>query len=100
MNPLPRARDETLLGAFGNRQRALFGSKLADYWFPVTQGGDIALLYGVLKRLIDSAQVDHAFVEQHTQGFAELAERARQLDWATLEAGSGLPRPVSRNWPT
>ncbi len=71
---------------------ALFGSKLADYWFPVTQGGDIALLYGVLKRLIDSAQVDHAFVEQHTQGFAELAERARQLDWATLEAGSGLPR--------
>jgi anaerobic selenocysteine-containing dehydrogenase len=34
---------------------ALFGTNLADHWFPVAQGGDIALLYGVLKRLLDTA---------------------------------------------
>ncbi len=30
---------------------AVFGTEIADYWFPVTQGGDIAFLYGVLKIL-------------------------------------------------
>ena len=28
---------------------AMFGTDIADYWFPVSQGGDIAFLYGVLK---------------------------------------------------
>ncbi|MBA2270705.1 MAG: molybdopterin-dependent oxidoreductase, partial [Chthoniobacterales bacterium] len=30
---------------------ALFGTEIADYWFPVSQGGDIAFLSGVLKIL-------------------------------------------------
>src|SRR3954468_611058 len=32
---------------------ALFGTDIADDWFPVAQGGDIAFLYGALKRLIE-----------------------------------------------
>ena len=71
---------------------ALFGTNLADHWFPVAQGGDIALLYGVLKRLLDTDKVNRDFIAQHTSGFDELAARARQLPWETLEAGSGLPR--------
>lgn len=71
---------------------ALFGTNLADHWFPVAQGGDIALLYGVLKRLLDTGNVNRDFVEKHTTGFAALEERARQLTWEQLEAGSGLPR--------
>src|SRR2546426_268601 len=33
---------------------ALFGSSFMDYWFPVSQGGDIAFLYGVIKILVDN----------------------------------------------
>jgi len=71
---------------------ALFGTNLADHWFPVAQGGDIALLYGVVKRLIDTGSVNRDFVEKHTTGFAALESRARQLTWDELEVGSGLPR--------
>lgn len=71
---------------------ALFGTNLADHWFPVAQGGDIALLYGVLKRLSETNSVDESFIERHTHGFAELVERTKSLAWETLEAGAGLPR--------
>ncbi len=71
---------------------ALFGSDLADYWFPVGQGGDIAFLYGVLKHLIATGRVNRAFVSEHTNGWDEVAARAAALDWPELEIGSGLPR--------
>ncbi len=71
---------------------ALFGSDLADYWFPVAQGGDIAFLYGVLKHLIATGRVNREFVEAHTSGWDELEARAAGLDWGELETASGLPR--------
>jgi molybdopterin-dependent oxidoreductase alpha subunit len=71
---------------------ALFGSDLADYWFPVGQGGDIAFLYGTIKHLDARGLIDAAFLEQHTTGWSELAARARELEWPELERSSGLPR--------
>ena len=71
---------------------ALFGSDLADHWFPVAQGGDIAYLYGTLKALIARDGVDHGFVHAHTNGFDELARQAAALDWTALESASGLSR--------
>ncbi len=71
---------------------ALFGTDVADHWFPVAQGGDVAFLYGVIKRLIEVQGCDQAFVNGHTTGFAELAERAGRMKWAELEAASGLTR--------
>jgi len=71
---------------------ALFGSDLADYWFPVGQGGDIPFLYGALKHLIESGRIDREFVAEHTNDWAELETRARSLEWADLEKGCGLPR--------
>jgi molybdopterin-dependent oxidoreductase alpha subunit len=71
---------------------ALFGTDLADYWFPVGQGGDIPFLYGALKHLIETGKIDRAFVDAHTTDWAALEERARSFEWAELEKGSGLPR--------
>jgi molybdopterin-dependent oxidoreductase alpha subunit len=71
---------------------ALFGTNLADHWFPVAQGGDIALLYGVLKRLVETDKVDRGFVAAHTSGFDALEAQVKELSWETLEAGSGLSR--------
>src|SRR5690606_14610953 len=71
---------------------ALFGTDIADYWFPVAQGGDIAFLYGVLKRLDETGRVDHAFLLEHTSGWDTLASRARSLTWSALESAAGLPR--------
>ena len=71
---------------------ALFGSDLADYWFPVGQGGDIPFLYGVLKHLIATGRVDRSFVDAHTTDWAEVEARAVSLDWTELETGAGLTR--------
>ena len=71
---------------------ALFGSDLADYWFPVAQGGDTPFLYGVLKHLIEAGQIDREFIASHTTGWAEVEAQARALDWTQLEQGSGLSK--------
>lgn len=71
---------------------ALFGTPIADYWFPVSQGGDIAFLYGVIKILLTRGWYDRAFVEQHTEGLSELQAQIEALDLAALEQQSGLDR--------
>jgi molybdopterin-dependent oxidoreductase alpha subunit len=71
---------------------AVFGSDLADYWFPVAQGGDIAFLYGVLKILIANGWYDKSFVEKHSEGFSELKEKVESLDWIAIQGQSGLTR--------
>ena len=45
---------------------AVFGTDITDYWFPVSQGGDIAFLYGVLKILVDRKWLNEEFIStQH-----------------------------------
>src|SRR5215210_37060 len=41
---------------------ALFGTEIADYWFPVQQGGDIAFLSGVIKILIENDWINYSFI--------------------------------------
>lgn len=71
---------------------ALFGTDIADYWFPVSQGGDIAFIYGVLKTMFANGWQDEAFIQNRTEGFAELKRQAEALDWKTLEAQAGVGR--------
>ncbi|MBI3417660.1 MAG: FdhF/YdeP family oxidoreductase [Verrucomicrobia bacterium] len=71
---------------------ALFGTDIMDYWFPVSQGGDIAFLYGVLKFLIERDWLNHEFIAQHTVDFQLLKLKTENLPLETLEAQSGLSR--------
>lgn len=71
---------------------ALFGTDIADYWFPVAQTGDVAFLYGVIKILFERGWVDRQFIENHTAGADELRAEAEKLEWNQLEEGSGLDR--------
>ncbi len=71
---------------------ALFGTDIADYWFPISQGGDIAFLYGVLKVVFSHGWHDRSFIDRSTVGFRELRERVESFDWPILEAQSGLSR--------
>lgn len=71
---------------------AVFGTDIMDYWFPVTQGGDIAFLYGVLKILFEENWLAHDFIRDHTVGVDDLRAACAAQDWATLEAQAGLTR--------
>ena len=74
-----------------NLDSALFGTDLADDWYAVSQGGDIAFLYGVIKHLDAAGLTDETFLRDHTRGWEELVARARELDWSMLEQAAGLP---------
>ena len=71
---------------------ALFGTDLADEWYAVAQGGDIAFLYGALKALFAAGLADPKFIDDHTSGCAALRKKSAALDWAELENASGLSR--------
>ncbi len=71
---------------------ALFGTGIADWWFPVTQGGDIAFIAGVLKVLIERGWVNRDFIASHTAGFEELRAGLDRTGFAMLEKSAGLPR--------
>ncbi|MFL6531558.1 MAG: molybdopterin-dependent oxidoreductase, partial [Chthoniobacterales bacterium] len=73
-------------------ESALFGTEIADYWFPVAQGGDIAFVSGVMKILIENDWINYSFIDRHTAGFQELCAKVASLDWNELEQQAGLTR--------
>lgn len=71
---------------------ALFGTSIADHWFDVHTGGDLAFLIGVLRALIEAGGVVEPFVRDRTTGFAEARARALATPWETITRDSGAPR--------
>jgi len=71
---------------------SVFGSKIADYWFPVHTGGDIAFLYGVMKIIFQNGWHDEGFIDSRTEGFEALRREAEKVEWERLEAQSGVSR--------
>ncbi|MFN0067869.1 MAG: molybdopterin-dependent oxidoreductase [Limisphaerales bacterium] len=79
---------------------ALFGTDLADWWFPVTQGGDIAFLYGVLKELIEGGGVNEEFIRGHAdaESWEALRFQVSNLKFEILEQQAGLPRAAMKEF--
>lgn len=71
---------------------AVFGTTVADRWFDVHTGGDLAFLVGTLRALIEAGGIDEAYVRERTEGFDEARARALAADWAELERDSGVPK--------
>lgn len=97
-NPLPEAglvrfkNPQTVHGLVGG------GTKLTDRYLPVRVNGDLAMFAGVNKALLameDAAPgtiVDRPFIETYCDGYEEVCDVWRALDWSTLESQSGLTR--------
>jgi len=74
-----------------NADSALLGTEIADWWFPVAQGGDIALLYGVLRVLAVNGWVNEPFLAAHCGGWQALKAALFAQRPEDLAARSGLP---------
>jgi molybdopterin-dependent oxidoreductase alpha subunit len=77
-------------------ESAVFGTRLADHWYEVDTGGDLAFLIGVLKALVEAGAVDEGFVRGRTVGWDATRDAARDADWAALEAESGAAEAQMR----
>ncbi|WP_017727242.1 FdhF/YdeP family oxidoreductase [Halalkalibacterium ligniniphilum] len=79
-------------------ESALFGTQIVDDVYQVNIGGDIAFMNGIMKHWFEMEEanpgsaIDHQFVQEHTNGFDELKKHVMSLDWADLEASSGLTK--------
>jgi molybdopterin-dependent oxidoreductase alpha subunit len=99
VNPLPEAG----LMRFKNPQRPSGvvgrGTALADEYLQIRVNGDLALFQALGRLLLDAGEarhhanvIDHAFIAEYTHGYDEYAAHLRSLDWATVDAATGLPR--------
>jgi molybdopterin-dependent oxidoreductase alpha subunit len=69
----------------------LFGTKIASLYVQPHIGGDLALLSGIAKRVIELGGHDVSFLEQHTNGWSELRDQLATLSWSEIERKSGVP---------
>lgn len=67
--------------------RATKTSGIADKWYPIKPGTDLALVLAMINIIISENLYDKEFVEKYTYGFNELAEHVKQYsaEWAEKE---------------
>ncbi len=99
INPLPEAGMsrfkhpqeffDTLIGK---------GTELSDLFLQVRINGDVALLQGIIKEVLEEESrregvvLDHEFIAEHTAGFAELAASIGEVNWDEITEQSGIAR--------
>lgn len=72
-----------------NADSAVFGTKIADRFFRVTTGGDLAFVYAVQKVLIGRKSVNTDFIDAHTEGWDEYVRDLAHLELGEVVARSG-----------
>ncbi|SDK42258.1 FdhF/YdeP family oxidoreductase [Lacicoccus qingdaonensis] len=79
-------------------ESALFGTKLADDFYEVNIGGDIALMHGVMKHWFDMEEavegsaVNHEFVREHVNNYEELRDNVQNQSWEEIVQSSGISK--------
>jgi len=96
INPLPETgmtrfkHPQDVLGMLGS------GTKLADLFLQVRINGDVALLKGIMKKVLEAEEhrpgqvLDHDFIDQYTSGFAEFKIALDQAKWGEILEQSGV----------
>ena len=71
-------------------------TKISDHYYQVRPGGDIAVLAGMMKCVFAAEAaapgkvLDRQFIETQTSGFEEMRAAVEAMEWADIEAHSGL----------
>jgi molybdopterin-dependent oxidoreductase alpha subunit len=99
INPLPEAG----MSRFKHPQEVFDtlvgrGTQLADLFLQVRINGDVALLQGIAKEVLEEDRrrgggvLDRAFLAAHTTGFAEFAASLDAIGWDAITEGCGIER--------
>ncbi|MFO0946271.1 MAG: FdhF/YdeP family oxidoreductase [Planctomycetota bacterium] len=69
-----------------------FGSPIATQYVQPHIGGDIALLAGIAKVVLQRGALDREFIDSATAGFQEFKSMIESTDWDTIERRSGIEK--------
>ncbi|HEX8491467.1 MAG TPA: FdhF/YdeP family oxidoreductase [Pyrinomonadaceae bacterium] len=102
INPLP----ETGLNRFKHPQEVFKilgqGTQLSDLFLQVRINGDVALLKGIMKEMLEEEArrpgevLDHQFIREQTEGFEEFARALGDASWDEIVEQSGISREQMR----
>jgi molybdopterin-dependent oxidoreductase alpha subunit len=102
INPLP----ETGLNRFKHPQEVFRmlgpGTQLSDLFLQVRINGDVALLKGIMKEMLEEEErrpgevLDQKFISEQTEGFEEFASALRDVGWGEIVEQSGISREQIR----
>jgi molybdopterin-dependent oxidoreductase alpha subunit len=68
----------------------LFGTEIASLYIQPHIGGDLALLTGIAKRLLEMNHHDELYLNRHCQGWPELEARLQVTSWEEILRKSGV----------
>ncbi|CAM3848657.1 FdhF/YdeP family oxidoreductase [Alkalicoccus chagannorensis] len=77
-------------------ESALFGTKVADDFYQVNIGGDIAFMHGIMKHWFEmeerehGAAINHEFVQDHVNDYEALKEKVTAQNWEDIVHSSGV----------
>jgi molybdopterin-dependent oxidoreductase alpha subunit len=69
-----------------------FGSQIASLYVQPHIGGDLALLTGIAKRVVELGSHDESFLNNHCHRWPELRERLSAISWDEITTKSGVSR--------
>ena len=78
------------------------GTQLADLFLQVRINGDVALLKGIMKEMLEEEErrpgqvLDRSFIEEKTAGFESFAAALRQVSWDEIVEQGGVSRDLIR----
>ncbi|WP_174801041.1 FdhF/YdeP family oxidoreductase [Martelella limonii] len=73
---------------------------ISEKYYQVRPGGDIAVIAGLMKCVLDAEAsapgrvLDHAFIENETSGYEETIAALETITWDDIETHSGLTRAM------
>ncbi|WP_332634175.1 FdhF/YdeP family oxidoreductase [Halalkalibacter flavus] len=81
-----------------NAESALFGTKLADDFYQVNIGGDIAFMQGIMKHwfemeeAVHGSAINHEFIQEHVNSYEELKAHVVAQSWDDIIKSSGITK--------
>ncbi|KHF39323.1 FdhF/YdeP family oxidoreductase [Halalkalibacter okhensis] len=81
-----------------NAESALFGTKIADDFYQVNIGGDIAFMHGIMKHWFEMEEqahgsaINHEFVQEHVNDYEELKAHVMTQSWDAIIKSAGITK--------
>ncbi len=75
----------------------LFGTEIASTYVQPHIGGDLALLTGIAREVLERNAHDTRFIAEHTEGFDDYRDTVMNISWEEIIATSGVSREAIRD---
>ncbi|WP_254510624.1 FdhF/YdeP family oxidoreductase [Anatilimnocola floriformis] len=75
-----------------NMWSLFFGTKISSTYVQPHIGGDLALLHGLAKRIVELKAHDEAYLREFCEGYDEFLVTLQELSWEDVERKSGVSK--------